>query len=408
MDGADATSDVAATPAADRASVSACIIARDEAEMLPACLASVAFCDEVVVVDSGSSDGTPLLAERAGARVVHQPWLGFARQRNVAIDHARGDWILEVDADERIGEALRAEIERFLTNPPAGVDLAALPCREHFLGRRLGPAAKYPMYRHRMFRRGTYRHDENRTVHEGLIPAGCVHPFSGDLNHVLARRLGAALRDMWNYARLEAGQMTAPASAGRVLTGVLLRPLAKVGWRLVIDGGWRDGWAGLVKIVLDAASDSIVWIRHATGRTRERGDSGVAPGLHFGARIHHRGTPRVVAVALGAHAAREAAVWLASAPANADLALVTNAPPPGVGVRIRHTGGAGPLAITRALDAEAQLRTADAVVPFGRRARRIVPRLPEGVRGAALPIDPDHTPLAEIIARVAATREAGA
>ena len=376
--------------------------------MLPACLASVAFCDEVIVVDSGSADATPLLAERAGARVVHQPWLGFARQRNVAIDQARSDWILEVDADERIGEALHTEIERFLANPPAGVDLAALPCREHFLGHRLGPAAKYPLYRHRMFRRGTYRHDENRTVHEGLTPAGRVHPFGGDLHHVLARDLGEALGDMWSYARLEAGQMTTAASAGRLLAGVLLRPLAKVVWRLVVDGGWRDGWAGLVKIVLDAGGDSIVWIRHATGRTRERGDSGVAPGVHFGSRVDHRGTPRVVAVALGARAAREAADWLAPAPADADIALVTDAAPRGAAVRVRDAGGAGPLAITRALDAEAQLRTADAVVPFGRRARRIVPRLPEALRSTAPPIDPSRASLAAVIAHIAASREMAA
>lgn len=405
MDGTSPAGDGAAPRVGDRASVSACIIARDEAETLPACLASVAFCDEVVVVDSGSADGTPLLAERAGARVVHQQWLGYARQRNIAIDHARSDWILEIDADERVVEALRAEIEGFLANPPAGVDLAALPCRQHFLGHRLGPAAKYPMYRHRMFRRGTYRHDENRTVHEGLIPVGRVHPFKGDLDHVLARHLGEALRDMWGHARLEAGQVSAPASAGRVLTGVVLRPLAKVGWRLVVDGGWRDGWAGLVKIVLDAASDSIVWIRHATGRTRERGDSGVRPGVHFGARVHHRGAPRVLAVALGARAARRAADWLGSAPADADTALVTDAPPLGVGVRVRDAGGPGPLAITRALDAEAQLRTADAVVPFGRRAERILPWLPGAVRGTTLPIDPSRASLAAVMAQIAATRE---
>jgi hypothetical protein len=408
MDGMDAASDAAARRAGDRASVSACIIARDEAEVLPACLASVAFCDEVVVVDSGSADGTPRLAERAGARVVYHQWLGFARQRNIAIDHARSDWILEVDADERIGEALRAEIEGFLADPPEGVDLAALPCRQHFLGHRLSSAAKYPLYRHRLFRRGTYRHDENRTVHEGLIPAGRVHPFAGDLDHVLARDLREALGDMWRHARLEAGQMTAPASAGHVLKGVVLRPLAKVGWRLVVDGGWRDGWAGLVKIVLDASSDSIVWIRYGAGRTRERGDSGVAPGMHFGARVHHRGPPRIVAVALGARAAREAAAWLASAPADADLALVTDSPPAGVGVRVRHAGGAGPLSVVRALGAEAQLRTADAVVPFGRRAERFVPRLPEALRGAAPPIDPSRAPLPAVMARIAAAREPAA
>ena len=98
-------------PARARASITACIIARDEAERLPACLASVAFCDEVVVVDSGSVDRTVQIARDAGAHVVEQPWLGFAAQRNVALDHAHGDWVIEVDADERVSPELRAEIE---------------------------------------------------------------------------------------------------------------------------------------------------------------------------------------------------------------------------------------------------------------------------------------------------------
>src|SRR4051812_37368195 len=152
--------------------LSACIIARDEQAHLPDCLASVAFCDEIVVVDSGSRDATREIARAAGATVVDQPWLGYGAQRNVAIDHAAGAWILEVDADERVSPELRAEIEAFVADAPAGVDLGGLPLRDVFLGRPLGPSAKYPKYRHRPFRRHAYRHDQHRAGHEGLIPAG--------------------------------------------------------------------------------------------------------------------------------------------------------------------------------------------------------------------------------------------
>ena len=136
-----------------RATVCACIIARDEEQRLPAALASVAFCDDVVVVDSGSRDRTMEVARAAGARVVEHPWRGFGMQRNVAIDAAAADWILEIDADERITPRLRAEIEEFLARPPEGVDICAVPCRDLFLGGRLGPSAKYPKYRLRLFRR---------------------------------------------------------------------------------------------------------------------------------------------------------------------------------------------------------------------------------------------------------------
>src|ERR1700684_4246437 len=128
----------ASTDAESRATISACIITRDEASSLPDCLASVAFCDEIVVVDSGSLDATTAIARGAGALVVDQPWLGFAAQRNVALDHASGAWVLEVDADERVSPELRAEILRFLADVPAGVDLGALPRREILVGHRLG------------------------------------------------------------------------------------------------------------------------------------------------------------------------------------------------------------------------------------------------------------------------------
>ena len=387
-----------------RSTVSACIIARNEAERLPACLASVAFCDEILVIDSGSTDGTPELAEAAGARVVHEPWKGFGGQRNVAIDHARGDWVLEVDADERISPRLREEIELFLAAPPAGVELAGLPLRDHFLGHPLGPSAKYPKYRHRLLRRGAYRHREDRTVHEGLVPVGPVHPFEGDLDHLLATSWREAVGDAWTYARLEAGQMTAPVTASGAVKGALLRPAAKLVYRTVVDGGWRDGWPGLAKILLDVGTDSVVWIRHASGRTTERGDSGVAPDEHFGAWKYRLGSPRVVALALGAPATETAARWLASAPAAADVTLVTDAPAAACAARVRRLPTGGPLSVVRGLDAEEQLRPADAVVPFGRRATRILSRVPEAGHGEVGEVHPEREPLAALLARIELTR----
>ena len=90
--------------------LSACLIVRDEEQHLPECLASVAFCDELVVVDSGSTDRTVEIALAAGATVLERQWRGFAAQRNVALDAARGEWALEVDADERITSRLREQI----------------------------------------------------------------------------------------------------------------------------------------------------------------------------------------------------------------------------------------------------------------------------------------------------------
>ncbi len=175
-------------------SLTACVIASNEERRLPACLRSLDFCDQIVVVDGGSRDRTVEVAREAGAEVVENSWPGFAAQRNVALDHAHGDWILEIDADERVSPTLAASIREMLADPPgAEIRMAALPMRDVFLGRPLGPSARYPRYRHRLFRLGAFRHDESRTVHEGLWPDGPVLPLEGELEHLLATTWREAL-----------------------------------------------------------------------------------------------------------------------------------------------------------------------------------------------------------------------
>jgi glycosyltransferase involved in cell wall biosynthesis len=385
----------APTQTSTSATLSACIIARDEEHNLPDCLASVRFCDEIVVVDSGSSDATVQIAQAAGAHVVEQPWLGFAAQRNVALDHASGQWVLEIDADERVSPQLRSEIELFLAEPPDGVDLAGLPLRESFLGHALGPSAKHPKYRHRLLRRGSYRHDEARTVHEGFIPEGVVHPFAGDLVHLLATSWSEAVGDAWRYARLEAGQLQGGRSPAAWVRGAVVRPAAKLAYRLAIDGGWRDGWPGLAKISLDCATDTAVWTRHLLGRRgSERGRSGVAGTVHYGSRRLRQGSLRVVGVAADPAAAAVAAGWLERARAGgADVALIgPSCAPMGGHVRVRALRRAGPLALIRALDAEDQLRPIDVVVPFGARARLLIRWVPSGLRGQLSAITQETSP----------------
>ncbi len=378
--------------------ITACVIARDEAERLPGCLESIGFCDEILVVDSGSVDDTVRIAKEAGARVIEQPWLGFPAQRNVALENARGEWVLEIDADERVTPRLREEIVAFLADPSAAnVDMGALPLRNIFLGRPLGASAKYPEYRRRLLRRGSYRHDEQRTVHEALIPHGPVHPFTGDLEHLLATDMREALTDAWRYARLEAGQMQAPVTLVGFLHGVLIRPPVKFLYRLLIDGGWRDGWRGTAKIAIDCSIDAVVWLRHLLGRRgQELGRSGVSS-LHYGATNFRAGCPRIVAVACGPRSRARALAWLAGvSDAGGDVCLLTGGAmssptAPDGRVRVRSVPGQlGPLGLIRSLDAEEQLRTMDAVVPFGARARALVRMAPPALRGARRDLD-EHT-----------------
>jgi Glycosyl transferase family 2 len=386
---------------AGRETLSACIIAKDEEARLPDCLASVAFCDEIVLVDGGSRDATAALARAAGAKVVEQDWLGFPAQRNVALDHATGDWVLEIDADERVTPALREEIERFLATPPAGVDIGALPTRHVFLGAPLGPSAKYPAYRHRLFRRASYRHDERRTVHEGLWPRGPVQPFTGDLEHLLAGSLGEAFRDTWTYARAESAQLQPPAGARAYAKGMLVRPPVKLAHRLIIGGGWRDGWRGLLRIGLEALSDALVWcwVFARRGQPQSAAPAAAAAG-HFSA-IGRAGPARLVGVAAGARAAERASGWLRrAADGGADVVLVTDAPEAGAELRVHRLDCVGPVLVARAVEAEHQLRPIDALVAAGAAERRRMALVPRPLRGLGI-VSPDREPR-ELLARVEA------
>lgn len=382
-----------------RHTISACLIVLDEERNLPRALASVAWCDEVVVVDSGSRDATRDLARRAGAVVVENPWPGFGAQRNVAADHATGDWVLEVDADETISPELASEIQAFLSTegPRDAVDVLALPMRHRFLGAELGISAQYPNYRTRMFRRGAIRHDEARTVHEGLKPRDATLALHGDMVHVLAESWREALGDVWRYTRLEADQFHPRVTLRSAAVGVAGRPAAKALYRLVVDGAWRDGWRGLAKVTLDAGSDAVVW-----GRVlQRREDPEPAIGdTHFGEVMPAAGPVRIVALATTATGAQRTATWLEAAiaaGAGTDAELVTPvAGAPTGSFFSRPTPTGGPLSFARALLGAAQVRGIDAILLADAGARRAHRGLAPQVRGAAAPLGPDEPPAAAV------------
>jgi hypothetical protein len=388
--------------------ITACLIVQDEQERLPAALRSVSFCEEIVVVDGGSSDRTVELARAAGAKVIENAWPGFGAQRNLALDAASGEWVLEIDADERVSPRLRESIRALLEKPPPGVGMAVCPLRNRFLGGMLGPSAKYPAYRSRVFRRGAYRHDETRSVHEGIEPRERPLLLEGDLEHELAGTLREALHDVWRYARLERSHLAPPGGARPYAVGILARPLAKLAYRLLVDGGWRDGWRGLLKIWLDAASDALVWSLLLTdalrgSRTARGGAEERAPMLpathdrHFGRRPD--GPAKVVALAAGRRSCELAMRRLAKLRAQGlDVALICDAPPQGwqdSGIAVRPVPRMSPLQAMRALDLEMQIRTIHGVLAVGGRAQLVHSLLPLGLRPRLDPETPGaHHPAA--------------
>jgi glycosyltransferase involved in cell wall biosynthesis len=394
---------------ASRETIAACLIVKDEQERLPGALESVAFCDELVVVDSGSRDRTIEIARGANARVVEHPWEGFGAQRNVAIDHAGAEWILELDADERITPELARELLGFLADPPPEVAIAALPMREWFLGRLLGPSIKYPRYRTRLFRRGAYRHDEHRAVHEGIWPAGPTWVASADMHHVLAGSLREALVDWWRYAKLEAAHVQPLSGPPAYARAIVLRPVVKLVYRMVVDEGWRDGAPGMLKISLDCGGDALVWLLRLVRRDASPIPSSREAGKHFGRGEPHRGPVRLAAVVSGAQETRRAVTWLARARhAGADVALVTDTPPKGEErwlfvVPLRRLR---PISTLRALDVVEQARPLDCLVVPGGSRRMLTSLLSRARRGPAPPESLESDPEA-VVARVTALARPG-
>jgi hypothetical protein len=378
-------------PHAARATLTVCTITLNEEQRLPATLASVAdIADEIIVVDSGSSDQTREIAARSGARVIRHPWAGFAQQRNVALDAATGDWVLELDADERVTPGLAAELRAFLAlPPPPEICLGVIPMRHRYLGRFLGPAGRYPYYRPRLLRRGSYRHDETVTVHEGLLAQEAPWVFNSDLEHELAEGLSEALRDTWSYARLSA-QTIERVTDRDLVVGVLGRPAAKFIFTTFLLGGIRDGLPGVTRLGLECVSDAVIWIL-----ARRRAARGAGPPVgHFGHRIAPQPPPHLLVVGdprphWSWLKAAAAAGWLVSVVCRADQAAARLSG--GERLRVRATSG-GPLALLRMVDAEAQIsavttataldRVGALVQASGRRwhpaPRRVTRRSPDG------------------------------
>ncbi|HET8761761.1 MAG TPA: glycosyltransferase family 2 protein [Nitrospiria bacterium] len=223
--------------------LSVTIVAQDEETDIAECVASAAWADEVVVVDGGSRDRTVELAERAGARVIRQPWMGYAAQKNFAIERATHDWVFSLDADERVTPDLREEIARVLgTASPR--DGYYVPRRSYFLGQWMRHGGWYPDYNLRLFRRdkGRFR---PREVHECVDVAGSVGYLTAPIDHYTYRTLSEYAQRMDRYSSLAATELLKRGSRPG-WTDVVVRPALTFARMFVAKAGFRDGMRGLL------------------------------------------------------------------------------------------------------------------------------------------------------------------
>jgi glycosyltransferase involved in cell wall biosynthesis len=223
--------------------ISATIITLNEERNIARAIESLRCCDEILVLDSGSSDRTVELARNLGARVIEGTWLGYAAQKNWAAESAGNDWVLSIDADEAISEALEAEIWNLKKNGPA-CDAYSMPRMARYLGRWILHSGWYPDRKIRLYdrRKATWK---GEYVHESVVTEGSVGHLQGNLLHFTCESLSEHLRTLDRYTTLAAEELVARHI--RVpLWSLLLDPAWTFARAYFLKAGFLDGLEGLI------------------------------------------------------------------------------------------------------------------------------------------------------------------
>ena len=231
------------------ASLSVIVITKNEAHNIEACLQSVLFADQLVVLDSGSTDDTASTAEKIGAQVSHSlDWCGFGIQKNRVLELARCDWVLSIDADERLSPELRAEIKAVLLNPQ--FHAYSFPRLSSYCGQNMRHSGWYPDRVTRLFKRGTARFSDD-LVHEKIITSSAVGLLNEHLLHDSFTSFEAVLDKVNRYSTAGAQilfKRGKKASLGKALGHGLWAFFRTYVLRL----GFLDGRMGLVLAISNA------------------------------------------------------------------------------------------------------------------------------------------------------------
>ena len=223
--------------------LTATVITLNEAAHIEACLASVAWADERLVIDSGSTDGTADLARKSGARVIDRAFPGYSAQKNFAAETATHDWILSIDADERVSPELADQIRRILASDPQPAGFRAPRVTWH-LGRWIRTTDWYPDYQLRLYDRRRARWN-GRRVHESVETTAPVDLLTAELQHYAYRDIGHHMSTMDRYTTLAAAEMHASGRRAG-LTDLVIHPWAAFLRNYVLRRGFTDGAPGLI------------------------------------------------------------------------------------------------------------------------------------------------------------------
>ncbi|MBF0371084.1 MAG: glycosyltransferase family 2 protein [Magnetococcales bacterium] len=245
--------------------ISVVIITLNAADQLPGCLESVPFADEILIVDSGSTDQTGQIAEKFGARVLKQSWLGFGPQKQFAVAQAKNPWVLCLDADEAVDETLAASLQKEIENP--GYLAYRMARRNRFMGRWLGHGEGYPDEKLRFFHRD-HAQWSREPVHEEVVTEKAVGRLQGEIRHRSEEGLESYLAKQNRYTTVQAEALVA---SGKKISPrhLLLSPPARFIKFYILRRGVLDGLPGFVHCMIGAFSSFLKYAK-ALSLVREK------------------------------------------------------------------------------------------------------------------------------------------
>lgn len=245
-----------------RLPITGCVIAFQEADRIADCVASLSFCDEILVIDSQSTDATRELAEAAGATVeINHPFPGHREQKQHAVDRAKHDWVLCLDADERVMDGLREAITELWRTGGPTVDAFEILRLNHYLGRitrhgMFGPEKKIRLFDRRRARwGGTNPHDRVEVAADARVAR-----WKHAIEHLSYRDFAHHKKTIDSFTRIAAAAMHAEGRRANPFD-LVVRPLAAFLKSLVIKVGFLDGWRGLVIAWMAGYYDALKYWR---------------------------------------------------------------------------------------------------------------------------------------------------
>ena len=241
--------------------ISLVVITKNEASFLAKCLQSADFVSEIVVVDSGSTDDTVQIAERFGAKVFHQDWVGFGPQKQFAVNCAKYDWVLCLDADEYLSPKLRESLQKLFEKDPTAHAYRFPRCNK-FLGRFLRHGEGYPDLSMRLFNRQCAHWSED-LVHEKIVPNDLdfqVGRLEGDLMHESGESISKYIEKQNVYTSIQAKLMLEQGKKASA-TKIVISPLVRFFKFYFIKGGFMDGLPGLVHISIGCFTVFLKYVK---------------------------------------------------------------------------------------------------------------------------------------------------